>query len=78
LAALTSDSGTLKGIELVLWGGCLGSSPRVPTPFERAGIAWWNGLTKPERTRWFEVANTGVVAVAYRVYLDFVAWGEES
>jgi hypothetical protein len=71
-----NDLVTLSGVELVLWAGR--SSARAPSPYERAGMAWWNGLTTPERERWFQLANTCVVATAYRVYLDFVAWGEKS
>jgi hypothetical protein len=45
------------------------TSEREPTPYERAGIAWWNGLSHTDRARWFKIANTCIVAEAYACYL---------
>jgi len=33
------------------------------------GMAWWNGLTRPERVYWMDVAgNTGVAADAWAAF----------
>jgi len=39
------------------------------TPYERAGIAWWNGLSQRDRARWFKAADTCVIAEAYACYV---------
>jgi hypothetical protein len=44
-------------------------SEREPTPYERAGMAWWNGLSERDRKRWLKTANTCVVAEAYACYV---------
>ena len=52
--------------------------PREPhghdlSKHERAGMAWWNGLTVRDRARWFKIANTCVVAEAYDCYIALLA-----
>jgi hypothetical protein len=44
-------------------------SEREPTPYERAGMAWWNSMSHRDRARWFKIANTCVVAEAYDCYI---------
>jgi len=38
------------------------------TDDEKAGIAWWNGLTNTERAHWLKAAQTAVPAVAWRYF----------
>jgi hypothetical protein len=33
-----------------------------------AGMAWWNGLTEQERTKWAAVANTGRAKDAWEAF----------
>jgi hypothetical protein len=49
------------------------NTPTLLTPAQRAdaelGMAWWNGLTVPERREWMERAgNTGVAADAWAAF----------
>jgi hypothetical protein len=44
-------------------------SEREPTPYERAGMAWWNSMSHRDRARWLKIANTCVVAEAYDCYV---------
>lgn len=41
---------------------------REPTPSERAGMAWWNAMTEPQRRAWLERADTAQPAEAWAVY----------
>ncbi len=38
---------------------------REPTPDEREGMAWWNGLTEASRARWLSLSNTATPATAW-------------
>ena len=38
------------------------------TPDDRAGMAWWNSLTKPERARWLVEAGSARPVDAWRAY----------
>ena len=38
------------------------------TPDDRAGMAWWNTLTKTERARWLAIAGSARPVDAWRAY----------
>ena len=40
----------------------------MATRDERAGMAWWNGLTEDDRRFWLRAALTAVPAVAWSYY----------
>lgn len=41
---------------------------RQPTPDERAGMTWWNGLAEPERASWLSAAGSAVAADAWGAF----------
>jgi hypothetical protein len=44
---------------------------RKPTTDETMGMAWWNGLTEPERAQWMQVAgDTDVAADAWAAFKE--------
>jgi hypothetical protein len=39
-----------------------------PASDDELGMAWWNGLTKPERKRWANLAGTGRAKDAWELF----------
>lgn len=49
-------------------GACLESRGIEEVESARAGIAWWNCLSRAERRYWLERADSAVPADAWEVY----------
>jgi len=41
---------------------------REPTADEAAGMAWWNAIDEMERAKWFQIADSAVVADAWKAF----------
>lgn len=48
-----------------------GSDYSVLSPYERAGMDWWNTLDEAMRRYWCDMAQSSVPAVAYSAYLAY-------
>lgn len=57
LACLTAVAAS--GLAVLVW---------PPSRDERAAIAWWNGLTEPEREQWLDQSETGMHRDAWEAY----------
>lgn len=43
-------------------------TPTQATPDDELGMAWWNGLTDQDRTRWARLAGTGRAKDAWELF----------
>lgn len=50
----------------------------APTPWEEAGMAWWNGLTEADRRYWCFAATTAVPAEAWQYFKSVTRDDEKS